>query len=49
MNAHNTLRYFLTSKIFLLQLMYRYVVIFVVKCVKITLFFIAYAAFDGKA
>jgi len=40
------LRYFLTNKISLLQIMYRYVhMIFIVKCVTVTHFFIAYAAF----
>jgi len=44
-NTHNRLRYFLTNKIFLLQVMYRYVhMIFIVKCVPITRFFTAYAA-----
>jgi len=44
-NTHNRLRYFLTNKIFLLQVMYRYVrMIFIVKCVTITGFFISYAA-----
>ena len=41
----NRLRYFLTNKIFLLQVMYRYIcMILIVKCVKITHVFI-----DGKA
>jgi len=44
-NTHNKLIYFLTNKIFLLQVMYRYVrMIFIVKCVTITRLFIAYAA-----
>jgi len=44
-NTHNRLRNFLTNKIFLLQVMYRYVrMIFNVKCVTVTSFFIAYAA-----
>jgi len=44
-NTHNRLRYFLTNKIFVLQVMYRYVhMIFIVKCVTITRFIIAYAA-----
>ena len=44
-NTHNRLRYFLTNKIFLLQVMYRYVrMIFIVKCVKIACFSISYAA-----
>jgi len=43
-NTHNRLRYFLTNKIFLLKVMYRYVLmIFTVKCVTVTRFFIAYA------
>jgi hypothetical protein len=49
-NTHNRLRYFLTNKIFLLRVMYRYVrVIFIVKCVTITRFFIAYAALWWKS
>jgi len=49
-NTHNRLRYFVTNKIFLLQAMYMYVrMIFIVKCVTITSFFIAYAALNGKA
>jgi hypothetical protein len=49
-NTHNRLRYFLTNKIFLLQVMYRYVhTIFVVKCVTITRFFIACAALWWKS
>jgi hypothetical protein len=46
-NTHNRLKHFLTNKIFLLQVMYRYVrtMIFIVKCVTITHFFIACAAF----
>jgi len=44
-NTHNRLRYFLTNKIFLLEVMYRYVcMIFIVNCVKITRFSIDYAA-----
>jgi len=44
-NTHNRLRHFLTNKIFLLQVMYRYVhIIFIVKCVTITHFFMACAA-----
>jgi len=39
-NTDNRLGYFLTNKIFLLQVMYRYVhMIFTVKCVTITCFF----------
>jgi hypothetical protein len=39
-NTHNRLKYFLTNKIFLLQVTYRYVhMIFIVKCVNITRFF----------
>ena len=42
--------YFLINKCFLLQVMYRYVrMIFVAKCVTITHFFIAYAAFWWKS
>jgi len=51
-NTHNRLRHFLTNKIFLLQVTYsyRYVhTIFIVNCVKITLFFIAYAALWWKS
>ena len=49
-NTLNRLRYFLTNKIFLLQVMYRYVrTIFVVNCVTITLFFIAYAGLWWKS
>jgi len=45
MNTHNRLRYFLTNKIFLLEVMYRYVSrFFIVKCVTIIGFFIVYAA-----
>jgi len=45
-NTHNRLRYFVTNTIFLLQVMYRYVrMIFIVKYITITRFFIAYAAF----
>jgi len=44
-NTHNRLRYFFTNKIFLLQVVYRYLcMIFIVKCVTLTHFFIAYAA-----
>jgi len=44
-NTHNRLKYFLTNKIFLLQFMYSYVhMLFIVKCVTITRFFIACAA-----
>jgi hypothetical protein len=39
-NTHNRLRYFLTNKIFLLQVMYRCVrMFFTVKCITITHFF----------
>jgi hypothetical protein len=39
-NTHNKLIYFLTNKIFLLQVIYRYIhLIFIVKCVTITHFF----------
>jgi hypothetical protein len=49
-NTHNRLRYFLTNKIFLLQVMYRYVhMILIVKCVTETRFFIAYAALWWKS
>ena len=51
-NTYNRLKYFLTGKIFLLQVMgtYRYVrMIFVVKCVTITRFFIACAALWWKS
>ena len=49
-NTHNRLRYFLTNKIFLLQVMYRYVhMIFIVKCVTITCFFITYAVLWWKS
>ena len=49
-NTHNTLRYFLTNNIFLLQVMYRYVhTVFVVKCVTVTRFFIACAALWWKS
>jgi len=42
---NNRLRYCLTYELFLLQVMYKYVrMIFIVKCVTITSFFIAYAA-----
>ena len=50
MNTRNRLRYFLKNKIFLLHVMYRYVrMIFIVKCVTITSFFIAYAALWWKS
>ena len=51
MNTHHRRKYFLTNKIFLLQVMYRYVrTIFVVKCVTITGFFsLLVQRFDGKA
>ena len=49
-NTHNRLKYFLTNKMLLLQVMYRYVrMIFVVKYIKITRFFIAYAALWWKS
>ena len=49
-NTHNGLRYFLTNKIFLLQVMYRYVhMIFIVKCVAIVLLSLLMQRFDGKA
>ena len=49
MNTHSRLRNFLTNKIFLLQIMYRYVrMIFFVQCVTITRFFIACAALLWK-
>jgi len=49
-NTDNRLRYFLTNKIFLLQVMYRYVhMILTVKCVTTTRFFIAYAALSWKS
>jgi hypothetical protein len=49
-NSHNRLIYFLTNKIFLLQFMYRYVrTFFIVNCVTITRFFIAYAALWWKS
>jgi len=42
-NTHNRLKYFLTNKIFLLQVTYRYMhMILIVKCVTITCFFIAW-------
>jgi len=45
MNTDNRLKYFLTNKIFLLEVRHRYVrMIFFVKCVTITRYFIAYAA-----
>jgi hypothetical protein len=41
---------FLTNKIFLLQVMYRYVcVIFIVKCETVTLFSLLVQRFNGKA
>jgi len=46
-NTHNSLRYILTNKILLLQIMYMYMyvrMIVIVRCVKITGFFVAYAA-----
>jgi len=44
-NTHSRLRYFLRNKSFLLQVMDRYVrMIFIVKCVTVTIFFNAYAA-----
>ena len=44
MNTRNRPRYFLTNKIFVLQVMYKYIhMILIVKCVKITFFI------DGKA
>ena len=49
-NTHNKIRYFLTNKIFLLQVMYRYVrMIFIVKYVTITHFLLLVKRFDGKA
>jgi len=49
-NTHNTPRYFLTNKIVLLQVMYRYVsMIFIVKCATITLFCTTYAALCWKS
>jgi len=49
-NTHNRLRYSLTNKIFFLQAMYRCVrMIFIVKCVTVTGFFIAYAALWWKS
>jgi hypothetical protein len=49
-NAHNRLKYSLTNKIALLQVMYRYVcMIFIVKCVTITCFFIACTALWWKS
>ena len=48
-NTHNRLRYFLTNKIFLLQVMHGYVLkIFIVKCVTITRFFCLCSAFMEK-
>jgi len=44
-NTHNRLRYFLTNKIFLLQVVYKYVrMIFIVKYVTIIRFYIAKTA-----
>ena len=49
-NTHNWLRYFLTNKIFLLHIMYRYIrMIFIVKCVTIPRFLLLMQRFDGKA
>ena len=50
-NTHNRLGYFLINKIFLLHVVYRYIlVIFIVKCVTITLFLsLLIQRFDGKA
>jgi len=49
-NTHARLRYFLTNKIFLLQVMYRSVrMIDIVKSVIITPFFTAYAALCWKS
>ena len=49
-NNHNRLKYFVTNKMFLLQFMYRYIcMIFIVKCVTITRFFIGYAALWWKS
>jgi hypothetical protein len=49
-NTHNRLKYFLTNKIFLLQVTYRYIrMIFVVKCVTVTRLFIACAAYLWKS
>jgi len=48
-NTHNGLGYFLRNKIFLLQVTYMYMCkIFVVKCVTVTRFFIAYSALWWK-
>jgi len=48
-NTHNRLKYFLTNKIFLLQVMYRYIrMIFIVIYVTMTRFFIACAALWWK-
>ena len=50
MNTHNRLRYFLTNKTDLVQVMYRYVhMIFIVKYIIITRFFLLMQRFDGKA
>ena len=44
-NIRNRLEYLLPNKLFILQVMYRYVhMIFIVKCVTVTSFFIACAA-----
>jgi hypothetical protein len=49
-HTHNRLRYFLRNKIFCLQFMYRYVrMIFIVKCITITLFSMLMQCFDGRA
>jgi len=49
-STHNRLKYFLTNKIVLLQVIYRYIpMIFVVKCVTVTRFFIACAALWRKS
>ena len=50
MNTQNRLRYFLTNKIFLLQVIYRHVrMIFIVKCITVISFSIAYAALGWKS
>jgi len=49
-NTHSRVKYFLTNKVFLLQVRYRYVrMIFFVKCVTVTRFFIACAALWWKS
>jgi hypothetical protein len=49
-NTHNRQRKFLTNKIFLLQVMYRYILMtFVVKCVTVTFFPLLMQYFYGKA